>query len=49
MTERAKPADVAARPSEAAENHTLPRGREVEDEIAEQRSTFTGHVPSGVS
>jgi hypothetical protein len=49
MTERAKPADVAARPSEAAEHYALLTPREVEDEIAEQRSTVTGHVQSGVS
>jgi hypothetical protein len=49
MTEQAKPADVAVRPSEAAEHYALPTPREVEDEIAEQRSTVTGHVRSGVS
>jgi hypothetical protein len=49
MTEQAKPADVAVRSSEAAEHYALPTPREVEDEIAEQRSTVTGHVRSGVS
>ena len=49
MTERAKPADAAARPSEAAEHYALPTPREVEDQIAEQRSIVTAHVQSGVS
>jgi hypothetical protein len=48
MTERAKSADVAARPSEAAEHYALPTPREVKDEIAEQRATVTGYVQSGV-
>jgi hypothetical protein len=49
MTERAKPADAAARSSEAAEHYALPRGRKVEGEMAERRSTVTAHVQSGVS
>ena len=49
MTDQAKPADAAARPCEAAEHYALPIPREVEDEIAEQRSTVTDHVQSGVS
>jgi hypothetical protein len=49
MTEQAKPADVAVRPSEAAEHYALPTPREVEDEIAERRPIVTGHVRVGVS
>jgi hypothetical protein len=49
MTERAKPADAAARPSEAVEHYALPTPREVEDEMTEQRSIVTGHAQSGVS
>jgi len=49
MTERAKPADAAARPSEAAEHYALPRRREVEDEMAERRPMVTGHVRAEVS
>jgi hypothetical protein len=49
MTEQAKSTDATVRPSEAAEHYALPTSREVEDEIAEQRSTVTGHVRSGVS
>jgi hypothetical protein len=47
MTEQAKSADAAVRPSEAAERYALPTPREVEDEMVERRPMVTGHVRSG--
>jgi len=39
--------DVTVRPT--ADHYTLPTSQQVEDEITQQRSIVTAHVPSGVS
>jgi len=39
--------DVTVRPT--ADYYTLPTSQQVEDEITQQRSIVTAHVPSGVS